>query len=77
MATFLEQLLQLLWKGTVPIWNKEDYVAFETAKQLVQFDNLLLNVNPNMELVIVSGASNYRIGAVVAYKMPVGSSRCI
>ena len=74
-ATVLEPLHQLLRKGTNWQWLEEQQIAFEKAKELLQSAELLVHFDPKKELILVSDASDYGVGAVLSHKMEDGSER--
>ena len=77
-ATILEPLHQLLRKGSTWQWQKEQQqVAFAKSKELLQSVELLVHFYPAKELVLVTDASNYGVGAVLSQTMKGGTERPI
>ena len=51
--------------------------AFTKVKSLLSSNLLLTHYNPSMDIVIVSDASNCRVGAVISHVFPDGSQKAI
>ena len=57
LSSTLEPLHELLRKETLWIWGKRQQEAFEAAKYLLQSSHLLVNYDPEKELVVSCDAS--------------------
>ena len=77
VATVLESLHQLLRKESKRAWLEQQQTAFEEAKELLQSTDLLVNFDPEKELVLATDASDYGVGAVLSHKMKNGTERPI
>ena len=77
VATILEPLHQLLGKGSTWQWGKEQQEAFATSNELLQSAELLVHFDSAKELVLVTDASDYGVGAVLSHKMEGGTERPI
>ena len=76
-ATVLEPLHKLLRQGTKWCWKTEQQMAFNKSKKLLQSANLLVHFQPDLELILVSDASDYGVGAVLSHQMADGAERPI
>ena len=77
IATVLEPLHKLLRQGIKWCWKTEQQVAFDEAKKLLQYANLLVHFQPDLELILASDASDYGVGAVLSHRMANGTERPI
>ena len=75
LATQLAPLYQLLWREHLWMWGQQHKKLFQTSKKLLTLSWLLVHFNPDMELILACDASAYRIGAVLAHKMPDGTEK--
>ena len=75
LATVLAPLHELLHKDVEWHWDKEQEVAFQRLKGLLQSADVLVHYNPTKPLVVACDASPYGLGAVLAHVMPDGSER--
>ena len=53
----------------------EQQNAFEKSKTLLTSSDLFVHFDPSLQIVLACDASNYGIGAVLAYRWPDGSER--
>ena len=58
-------------------WREEQREAFAKSKELLQSAELIVHFDPGKELVLVTDASNYGVGAVLSHKMEGGTERPI
>ena len=75
LATKLAPLYRLLRQGVPWTWNEEHQAAFETSKENLQSDKLLVHFDPKLELTLACDASPYGLGAVLSHRFPDGSDR--
>ena len=66
IVTVLEPLHKLLRQDTTWCWKTEQQRAFEAAKKLLQSAELLVHFQPDLELILASDPSDYRVGAVLS-----------
>ena len=52
------------------MWGAQQKNSFQTSKKLHPLSQLLVDFNPELELVLTYEASAYGIGAVLAHIMP-------
>ena len=64
LSTILEPLHKLLTKGRSWEWDKTQQIAFEKAKQLLTFTQVLSHYDPAKPLIMSCDASPYGIAAV-------------
>jgi len=67
LAANLTPLYSLLNKQQRWVWNDEQQVAFQRAKDALQSDALLTHYNPGKPLVLACDASDYGVGAVLSH----------
>ena len=77
MAEVLVPLYKLLCKDIQWHWTDTEEKAFQASKNLLTSDSLLVHFNPDLDLLLMCNASSYRVGAVIAHRMPDGSERPI
>jgi len=77
IATVLEPLHKLRRQGTKWCWKTEQQVAFDKSKKLLQSANHLVHFQPDLELILVSDASDYGVGAVLSHRMADGKEHPI
>ena len=77
LSTTLAPLHVLLRKETKWRWGKDQDEAFQTAKNLLQSDTLLVHFGQDKPLLLACDASPYGVGAVLSHQMPDGSERPI
>ena len=70
LSTILEPLHKLLTKGRSWEWDKTQQIAFEKAKQLLTFTQVLSHYDPAKPLIMSCDASPYGIAAVLSHRMP-------
>ena len=58
-------------------WSPECKAAFAKIKASLSSDLLLTHFNPSLDIVVVSDASDYGIGAVISHIFPDGSQEAI
>ena len=59
------------------IWGSEEKKAFQTAKESLTSDSVLVHFDPKRKLILACDASLYGIGAILSHKMDDGSSRTL
>ncbi len=52
-------------------WGKKEVEAFEVSNKLLTSSDLLIHLDPQLEIVLSCDASSYGVGAVLAHKIPV------
>ena len=73
----LDPLHDLLKKGIPWSWNASQHKAFDTYKQQLCSETLLVHYNLNKKLILSCDASPYGVGAVLYHVMEDGSERPI
>jgi hypothetical protein len=73
LSTVLSPLNNLLRKGTVFKWGKQQSQAFEKVKTMLQSADLLVHYNPELEVTLSCDASAVGLGAVLAHRLPDGT----
>lgn len=77
MAEVLVPLYKFLRKDIQWHWTDTEEKAFQASKNLLTSDSLLVHFNPDLDLLLMCNASSYRVGAVIAHRMPDSSERPI
>ena len=77
LSTTLAPLHVLLSKETKWQWGKDQDEAFQTARNLLQSDTLLVHFDQDKPLLLACDASPYGVGAMLSHQMPDGSERPI
>lgn len=77
LPSVLAPLYKLLRHDSPWRWTFKEKMAFAKSKELLTSSQVLVHFDPKLELVLACNASAYRIGAVLAHKMPDGSKRPI
>ena len=77
LAANLTPLYSLLNKQQRWVWNNEQQVAFQCAKDALQSDALLTHYDPSKPLVLACDASDYGVGAVLSHVVDGGKERPI
>ena len=67
LSNTLAPLYRLLLKKTKWCWGSEQIEAFQTAKESLTFDCLLVHFDPAQKLVLACDASPYGVGAVLSH----------
>lgn len=67
LSTKLFHLYNLLKKDVKFVWNHKCNNSFEDSKNALSTTNLLEFYDPNKPLVVVSDASGYGLGGVIAH----------
>ena len=75
LATKTESLHQLLRKGSVWVWGKEQLISFNETKKMLCSAPILVHFNPQLAIVVHADASPYGVGAVLSHVMEDGSER--
>lgn len=75
LSSTLEPLHELLRKNVRWKWGAQQLEEFEKAKKMLQSSDVLVNYDPNKELVVSCNASPFGINAVVAHVMEDGSEK--
>ena len=70
-------LNSLLKKDTTWDWSDACQSAFTKVKTLLSSNLLLTHYDPSMDIVVVSDASNYGVGAVISHVFPDSSQKAI
>ena len=83
-SSFLPELHRIRYPLNHPLkkeitwnWSLECKAAFAKIKASLSSDLLLSHFNPYLDIVIVSDASDYGVGAVIPYIFPDGSQKAI
>lgn len=69
LATLLSPLYELLQKNKKYIWTKECEKSFQSIKNEIISDRVLVHFDPNLPLVLATDASPVGLGAVLSHKM--------
>ena len=77
LATLSEPLNRLLRKETPWEWNVQEQEAFQTLKDELGKDHVLVHFDPALQVGISCDASNVGIGVVLFHRYPDGSERPI
>lgn len=77
LSNTLAPLYRLLQKTMKWKWGLEQQKAFQTAKQSLTSDCLLVHFDPSKRLILACDASPYGIGAVLSHRMEDGSDKPI
>lgn len=77
IGAVLEPLYELLRQDTTWCWKTEQQRAFKTAKKFLQSAELLVQFQPDLELILASYASDYRVGVVLSHRMAEGTEHPI
>ncbi len=75
LSSRLSPLYRLLKKKTCWIWSKEQDHAFQSAKNALQADTLLVHFDPAKPLLLACDASQYGLGAVLSHLTEDGQER--
>ena len=73
IASTLGPLYELLQKNHKWLWNQLQQTAFNSVKELLSSDRLLVHFNPSQQLVLACNASPYGLGVVLSHKVDGGS----
>ncbi len=77
LSSQLAPLHELLQKNTTWKWNKAQESAFQSAKNALQADSLLVHFDSSKPLILACDASSYGLGAVLSHVMSDGSEKPI
>lgn len=77
LSTLIQPMTVLLHKDVDWQWSDTCQKAFESAKQSLQSDKLLVHYDPDLPLILACDASPYGVGAVISHQMKDGSERPI
>ena len=77
LSTLSEPLNRLLRKETPWTWSAQQQKAFQTLKDELGKDHVLVHFDPALQLGISCDASNVGIGVVLFHRYPDGSERPI
>ena len=73
LATLSEPLNRLLRKQTPWAWNAQEHEAFQTLKDELSKDHVLVHFDPALQVGISCDASNVGLGMVLFHRYPDGS----
>lgn len=77
LSTLIQPMTALLHKDVEWQWSEKCQSVFDTAKQSLQSDKVLVHYDPDLPLVLACDASPYGVGAVISHQMRDGSERPI
>ena len=77
LSNTLAPLYRNLQKNTKWMWGSEEKKAFQTAKESLTSDSVLVHFDPKRKLILACDASPYGIGAVLSYRMDDGTDKPI
>ena len=77
LATLSEPLNRLLRKETPWTWSAREQGAFQTLKDELGKDHVLVHFDPALQVGISCDTSNIGIGVVLSHRYPDGSERPI
>ena len=77
MQNLREPLNELLKKDKPWLWTLECQESFEKIKKTLTSDLSLSHYNPTLNMIVVSDASSYGIGACILHKLPDGSRKAV
>ena len=77
LSNTLAPLYRKLQKNAKWIWGSEEQKAFQTAKESLTSDSVLVHFDPKRKLILACDASPYRIGAVLSHRMDDGTDKPI
>lgn len=77
MSELIYPITNLVKLRTDFVWSKECQKSFDTIKQELMSDKILVHYDPSLPLVLATDASNYAVGAVLSHIMPDGTERPI
>lgn len=77
LSSILLPLNRLLHKNIPFIWSKECDLAFRRAKEAFTSDSILVHFDSKLQLLLVTDANSYGVGAVLSHRYPDGSERVI
>ena len=73
----LAPLYRKLQKNAKWIWGSEEQKAFQTAKESLTSDSVLVHFDPKRTVILACDASSYGIGAVLSHRMDDGTDQSI
>ena len=77
VSSILHPLYSLLQKSATWKWSQGQREAFRASKKLMTSSQMLVHFDPEKELIPSCDASQYGIGAVLAYRMADGTEKPI
>lgn len=77
IAEVLHPLYELTEKHKRFNWNQNCEKAFNTAKELIISDSVLVHYDPDLPIVLHTDASSYGLACVMSHKMPDGTEKPI
>ena len=77
LSTLIHPLNQLLQKDRLWAWNEECQRAFQSAKEELMSDKVLVHYDLGKPLYLATDASAYGVGAVISHRFADGSERPI
>ena len=77
MSSMMAPLYTLLGKDQKWSWETEHDTAFQSAKDALQSNSVLVHFDPAKPLILTCDASEYGIGAVLLHKMDNGDEKPI
>ena len=75
MSTLLAPLHELIRQNTKWKWGPTQQKAFDESKALRVSSCVLVHYNPELPIILSSGASPYGIGSVLSHRLPDGSGK--
>ena len=77
LSNTLAPLYRKLQKNAKWIWGSEEQKAFQTAKESLTSDSVLVHFDPKRTVILACDASPYGIGAVLSHRMDDGTDQPI
>ena len=77
VSSILHPLYSLLQKSAAWKWSQGQREAFRASKKLMTSSQMLVHFDPEKELILSCDASQYGIGAVLAYRMADGTENLL
>ena len=75
LTTLIHPLNQLLQKDRLWVWNEEYQRAFQSAKEELMSDKVLVHYDLGKPSYLTTDASAYGVGAVISHRFEDGSER--
>uniref|UniRef100_A0A672GZN6 ribonuclease H n=1 Tax=Salarias fasciatus TaxID=181472 RepID=A0A672GZN6_SALFA len=77
LSAVLHPLNVLLRKEAKWEWSKECKESFQTAKEQLASERVLIHYDPALPVILACDASPYGVGAVISHKLPSGEEKPI
>ena len=77
LSNTLAPLYRMLQKNAKWIWGPEEKKVFQTAKNSLTSNSVLVHFDPKRKLILACDASPYGIGAVLSHRMDDGTDKPI